>query len=152
MLCAIICSIAYGLIYGLTESVTIVYEQFGWSTTNTSLEFIAILLGLVLNIVPRFYDQHIFTKYKQEGHAINPETKIRSFGIACPALIIGLWIFGWTKPPLVTHVHWVVSMIGLVLVGFAANDFAYVLFGYVTDLTATMHHQRCLRSVYQELS
>ena len=25
-------------------------------------------------------------------------------------------------------------MIGLVLVGFAANDFAYVLFGYVTDL------------------
>lgn len=133
-LCVIICSIAYDLIYGLTESLTIVYEQFGWPEANTSLAFIAILLGLVLNILPRFYDQYLFRKFKQEGREIKPETKIRSFAIASPALAIGLWIFGWTIPPLVTHVHPIVSMIGLVLVGFAANDFAYVLFGYVTDL------------------
>lgn len=36
-------------------------------------------------------------------------------------------------PPLVLDVHWIVSMIGLVLIGFAANDFAVVLFGYTTD-------------------
>lgn len=132
--CAILCSIAYGLIYGLTESLTIVYEQFGWSKANTSLAFIPILLGLILNILPRFWDQHIFRKYKKQHRTITAETKITSFAIACPALAIGLWIFGWTIPPLVTHVHWIVSMIGLVLIGFAANDFAYVLFGYVTDL------------------
>lgn len=132
--CAILCSIAYGLIYGSTESLTIVYEQFGFTQSNTSLAFIPILLGLVLNIIPRFWDQHVFNKCKRENRTIAPETKISSFAIACPALAVGLWIFGWTIPPLVTHVHWIVSLIGLVLIGFAANDFAYVLFGYVTDL------------------
>lgn len=131
--CAILCSIAYGLIYGSTESLTIVYEQFGWSQASTSLAFIPILLGLVLDIVPRFWDQHILNKHKKQNRMITPETKIASFAIACPALTIGLWIFGWTVPPLV-HTHWIVSMIGLLLIGFAANDFSYVLFGYVTDL------------------
>ena len=134
ILCAALCSIAYGLIYGLTESLTIVDESFGWSESNTSLAFLALLLGLVLNILPRFYDQHLFKTFKKQNRTIKPETKIRSFAIACPALAIGLWIFAWTIPPRVPHVHWIVSMIGLVLVGFAANDFAYVLLGYVTDL------------------
>lgn len=132
--CAALCSIAYGLIYGLTESITIVYESFGWSKANSSLAFLPILLGLVLNILPRFYDQHLFKKFKAQNRTIKPETKIRSFAIACPALALGLWIFAWSIPPRVPNVHWIVSMIGLVLVGFPANDFAYVLFGYVTDL------------------
>jgi len=134
LLCAILVSIAYGLIYGLTESLTIVYEQFGWTQSNTSLAFIPIFLGLVLDIIPRVYDQRVFSQYKRQHRKITPETKIRSFAIACPALAIGLWIFAWTIPPLVPHVHWIVSMIGLVLVGFSANDFSYLLFGYVTDL------------------
>lgn len=130
--CAILCSIAYGLIYGSTESLTIVYESFGWSEANTSLAFLAVALGLILDIIPRFYDDYIFNKYKRENRQITAETKITSFAFAAPSLAVGLWIFGWTIPPDV-HTSWVPSMIGLVLIGFSTNDFSHVLFGYVTD-------------------
>lgn len=131
--CAVLCSIAYGLIYGATESLTIVYMSFGFSQTSSSLSFIALLIGLLLNVLPRIYENRLFSKFEAQGRAILPETKIRSFAIACPALAVGLWIFAWTVPPLVPGVPWAISMIGLMLIGFATNDFAYTLFGYMTD-------------------
>lgn len=137
--CATLLAIAFALLYALTESLTIVYESFGWSKTNTSLAFIPILLGVLLNIIPRFYDQWNLRKCYQRQKKSNktselkPEEKIASFIISAPALAIGLWIFAWTIPPLVPNVHWTVSMVGLVLIGYSLNDFDCVLFGYVTD-------------------
>ena len=135
--CAVLCAIAFGLVYGLTEGLTVAYTNSPFdrtfSQTSSSLSFIAILIGEILNVLPRFYDQWIFRKYRREHRRILPESKITSFAIACPALAIGLWIFAWTIPPVVISVPWPVSMIGLVLIGFALNDFSYVLFGYVTD-------------------
>jgi len=133
--CAVLCAIAFGLIYGLTESLTIVYTAppFNFSQNASSLAFIAIIIGEMLNVLPRFYDAHIYKKYRRTHRRILPESKITSFAIAAPALAIGLWIFAWTIPPRVTSVPWPVSMIGLVLIGFSLNDFSYVLFGYATD-------------------
>lgn len=135
--CSILCAIAFGLIYGLTEGLTVTYTNppfdKTFTQTSSSLSFIAILIGEILNILPRFYDQHIFRKYRHEHRRILPESKIGSFAIACPVLAIGLWIFAWTVPPIITTVPWPVSMIGLICIGFALNDFSYVLFGYVTD-------------------
>ena len=135
LFCSLLCSIAFGLVYGLTESLTIVYTSppFPFTETSSSLSFIAILIGEGLNILPRLYDHHLFGRFRQQNRRILPETKIRSFALACPALAIGLWIFAWTIPPKVTTVPWPVSMIGLVCIGFALNDFSYVLFGYATD-------------------
>ncbi|KAG5827504.1 hypothetical protein H9Q74_002386 [Fusarium xylarioides] len=133
--CAVLCAIAFGLIYGLTESLTIVYTAppFNFSQNSSSLAFLAIAIGEVLNILPRIYDAHIYKKYRRTHRRILPETKIKSFAIATPSLAIGLWLFAWTIPPRVTNVPWPVSMIGLVMIGFSANDFSYVLFGYATD-------------------
>ncbi|KAF4993167.1 hypothetical protein FGRMN_6652 [Fusarium graminum] len=133
--CAILCAIAFGLIYGLTESLTIVYTAppFNFSQNSSSLAFIAISIGFVINVLPRFYDAYIYKKYRKTHRRILPESKITSFAIAAPALAIGLWLFAWTIPPRVTSVPWPVSMIGLVLIGFSLNDFSYVLFGYATD-------------------
>lgn len=133
--CAALCGIAFGLIYGLTEGLNVVYTAppFNFSDGTASLSFLAILIGEILNILPRFYDDYLLNKKKRQNERILPETKITSFAIACPALAIGLWIFAWTVPPRVTNVPWPVSMIGLVCIGFAANDFSYVLFGYMSD-------------------
>lgn len=135
--CAVLCAIAFGLIYGLTEGLTVAYTDppfdRTFTQTSSSLAFIAILIGEILNILPRIYEQHVFRKYRKEGRRILPESKIKSFAIACPAMANGLWIFAWTTPPRVTNVPWPVSMIGLILIGFALNDFSYVLFGYATD-------------------
>ena len=133
--CAALCAIAFGLIYGLTESLTIVYTAapFNFSQTSSSLAFVAIIIGQILNVLPRFYDAYSLSKHRKTYRRILPESKIRSFGIAAPALTVGLWLFAWTIPPRVTNVPWPVSMIGLVLIGFSLNDFSYVLFGYATD-------------------
>ncbi|KAF4443039.1 multidrug resistant [Fusarium acutatum] len=133
--CAVLCAIAFGLIYGLTESLTIVYTAppFNFSQNSSSLAFLAIAIGEVLNILPRVYDAHIYKKYRRTHRRILPESKITSFAIAAPSLAIGLWLFAWTIPPRVTNVPWPVSMIGLVMIGFSLNDFSYVLFGYATD-------------------
>lgn len=136
-LCAILCATAFGLIYGLTESLSIVYTTPPFDKTfnenSSSLSFLAILVGEILNIFPRFYDAQVIKQQRRYKLHILPETKIHSFAVACPALAIGLWIFAWTIPQEITTVSWPISMIGLVCVGFAANDFSYVLFGYITD-------------------
>lgn len=136
--CAILCSIAFALFYAETETLTLVYTSprlspSPFNMTNSSLSFIAVLLGLLLDVIPRFWDQHVYTRAARNATPLKPEAKIGGFAVACPVLAIGLWIFAWTIPPYVTNVHWVVSMIGLVFIGFAANDFAVVLFGYITD-------------------
>jgi len=133
--CAVLCAIAFGLIYGLTESLTIVYTAppFNFSQNSSSLAFIAIAIGEMLNVLPRFYDAYIYKKYRKTHRRILPESKITSFAIAAPSLAIGLWLFAWTIPPRVTNIPWPVSMIGLIMVGFSLNDFSYVLFGYATD-------------------
>lgn len=135
--CSVLCAIAFGLIYGLTEGLTVAYTDppfdQTFNMTSSSLAFIAILIGILLDVIPRIYDVYLFRKFRAQKRRLLPETKIRSFAVACPALAIGLWIFAWTTPPRVVNVPWPVSMIGLILVGFSITDFSYVLFGYVTD-------------------
>ena len=132
--CAALMTISFSLIYGLTEGLTVVYTEFGFAqSTTSSLSFIPVLLGLLFNVLPRVYDQKLFTRYHKQNTPIRPETKINSLVTSCPALAVGLWLFAWTVPPQIPHIHWAVSMIGLVLVGYATNDLSYVLFGYLTD-------------------
>ena len=132
--CAVLMTISFSLIYGLTEGLTVVYTEFGFSkSTTSSLSFLPILIGLLLNVLPRIYDQKKFIRYRRDNMPLRPETKVASLVTACPALAIGLWLFAWTIPPRVPHVHWIVSMLGLVLVGYATNDLSYILFGYLTD-------------------
>ena len=137
-LCAILCSVAFALLYASTESLTLIYTSPPFNSTFTSstmasLAFIPILIGEIINIIPRIYDSLHLKRLRKQKKRIEPESKIHSFAIACPCMAIGLWILAWTIPPKVTTVPWPVSMVGLIFVGFAANDFSYVLFGYVTD-------------------
>lgn len=104
-----------------------------FTETSSSLAFVAILLGILLDVLPRFYDDRLLRSLRAQHRRVLPESKIRSLAVTCPLLATGLWIFAWTVPPRVTTVPWPVSMLGLVLVGTAATDFSYVLFGYVTD-------------------
>jgi len=123
---------AWGLIYLFTESLTVVYSQYGWSETTTSLAFLAIGIGVPFSALVRLWDLHIIARKIQSEEAVEPEDKIIGFAIAAPTLAAGLWLFSWTIPPLV-YAPWVVSMFGLMLIGFAANEFAYTLNGYLAD-------------------
>jgi MFS family permease len=132
ILVSILNATAWGLIYLFTESLTVVYSLYGWADKTTSLAFIAIGLGIPISVLPRLWDVHVLTKKKRQNQDMKPEDKILGFAIAAPVLAVGLWLFSWTIPPMV-HTHWAVSMVGLVMIGFAANEFAYTLNGYLAD-------------------
>ncbi|KAK4989979.1 hypothetical protein LTR50_002890 [Elasticomyces elasticus] len=138
LICSFMNGVAFALIFALTEALTIVYSAFGFSDEATSLAFIPVLLGVLLSTVNRFYDQHQMKTLRLEERISDlPELKVQSFAVSAPALAAGLWLFAWTIPPLVSDVSWIVSMIGLVAVGYAANDFDTVLCGYLVDSYTT---------------
>lgn len=132
-LCSLLNGVAFGLIYGLTEALSVVYSQFGFSEAATSLAFVPVLVGVLLSTAFRIYDHYYLRELSAQNRNVHPEAKIRTFAISAPVLAIGLWIFGWTVPPSITNVPWIASMIGLVFVGLAANDFDTILAVYLTD-------------------
>jgi hypothetical protein len=46
---------------------------------------------------------------------------------------MGLIWFSWTVPPAAANVHWIVPTLALVPIGFAVNEIAYTLSGYLAD-------------------
>ncbi|KAL9095706.1 MAG: hypothetical protein Q9165_002138 [Trypethelium subeluteriae] len=129
-------AIAFALIYLFTSVLPIVYGSFGFSNQQTSLAFIPIGIGFLCCILTRVYDHRLIARHEARGIPLLPESKLTGFAIAAPALAIGLWWFAWTVPPAVLSAPWIVSMLSLVPVGFAINEFDCVLVGYLSDAYA----------------
>ena len=121
------------LIYLFTEALPIIYPLFGFTEAQSNLPFVAFSLGIFLNIPARFLDRRIRAKLRQAGHAIGPESKLTGLFLGAPVLAGGMWMFAWTIPPMVSNVHWIVSVLALFLIGFALNEFATVYAGYIAD-------------------
>lgn len=132
ILVAVLSASAWGMLYLFTESFTVVYSGFGFSSRATSLPILALIPGIITSGLCRHWDHHRLNEREKQGQGPVPEDKIDGFVVAAPALAIGLWIFGWTVPPIV-HVHWIGSMFGVALIGFAATEFSYTLSGYLAD-------------------
>jgi hypothetical protein len=129
---SVLSATASGLIYLFTESFAVTYAGFGWPQTSRSLPFLAILLGFPFSFFPRLKDLRNMARRRQLREESEPEDNLLGFAFAAPAMAIGLWLFSWTIPPFV-HIPWVVSMVGLVSIGFALNEIEYTLNGYLTD-------------------
>ncbi|KAB8250858.1 subtilisin-like protein [Aspergillus flavus] len=126
-------AIAVALVYLFTEALPPVYEDFGFSTRQACLPFIAIGVGLSFGFFTRYIDLHIIDKHRLKGQPLLPEHKLTGFWIGAFILTVGLWGFAWTIPPYRTDLHWIVSVFCLVLVGYSLNEIEYVLGGYLTD-------------------
>ncbi|KAF2220821.1 major facilitator superfamily transporter [Elsinoe ampelina] len=125
---------SWALIYLFTEALTGIYHlSLNFPPTTASLPFLAMGAGILLSIPPRFLDLRVAKRRKRTNLPLEPEDKLTGFTLAVVALAIGLWWLAWTIPPRVTGVHWAVPTAGLVLVGFAVNEIAYTLSGYLAD-------------------
>jgi hypothetical protein len=80
---------ACGLIYLFSESFSVVYEQFGWAETTTSLPFVAILVGFLPSWFPRQHDLRIMRARQEKGETRIPEDGLIGFAFAAPSLAIG---------------------------------------------------------------
>ncbi|KAB5566422.1 major facilitator superfamily transporter [Coniochaeta sp. 2T2.1] len=127
---AVISAVSWGLIYLFTEALTPIYLTMGFSREQASLPFMAIAVGVLFTFLPRFWDMKIV---KRKGRAVQPEDKIPGFLLALPLLTAGLFAFSVTIPPLVPAVHPLVPTAALIPVGYAVNEMAYTLSGYLAD-------------------
>lgn len=126
-------AVAFALIYLFTEALPPIYESIGFSSTSSSLPFLAIGIGLMSGLFTRIVDHRLIVKYQKHGKPLEPEHKLIGFSIGAPMLAVGLWWFAWTITPRVQDVHWIASAIPLVLIGYALNEFDAVLAGSLAD-------------------
>lgn len=154
ILVSILSAIAFGLIYLFTEALPVVYSLYNFTPQQSSLTFLAIALGLFLGIFLRLHDVRLLRLIRHGVAAssdqdlslglgadhhqpppptISPEDKLLGFRVAAPTLALSLWLFAWTTPPLVPRCPWPISVLALVPVGFAVNEFDAVLAGYMAD-------------------
>ncbi|KAB8232312.1 subtilisin-like protein [Aspergillus alliaceus] len=126
-------AIAVALVYLFTEALPPIYQSFNFTTRQSCLPFIAIGVGLTFGFLTRYIDLHIIDKHRQKGQPLLPEHKLTGFWIGAFVLTVALWAFAWTIPPQVPNLHWIVSVLCLVLIGYSLNEIEYVLGGYLTD-------------------
>jgi hypothetical protein len=138
-LVTIMCASVYALLYLFSEGIDLVYTAgFGFSSMTSSLVFLAISVGLLPSILVRLFDGNIAAKRKKQGRSLLPEDKLLGFLIAAPINAIALWWFAWSIPPRVGNVSPWISIVALVPLGFAANEFDQVLTGYLCDTYSTI--------------
>ena len=125
-------SVTFGLIYLFTEALPVIYTSFSFNEQQSSLAFIVVGIGIMCGLMPQKYDDWKTSKLHQQQVQMQPEDKLSGFYAAAPVLALSLWWFSWVIPPLV-HVHWIGSLLALILIGFTLNEFDCTLTGYVTD-------------------
>ncbi|KAJ5758916.1 hypothetical protein N7520_006072 [Penicillium odoratum] len=107
------------LIFTFLQSYTPVYKQWGFSTIDTGLAFIPILVGYLIayfSFLPWILHHNHMRAKDPDG--LQPETRLYWLLWVAPLLAIGLFGFSWTSlgPP---HVHWIAPMIFSCLIAIA---------------------------------
>jgi hypothetical protein len=115
-LVSIISAIPFTLIYMFTEALPPIYQSFGMTTTHSCLPFLGLGLGCMLGMLTRIHDYKLIISRHRQRLPLRPEDKLLGF-----------------IPPAVTTVHWMVSTVALVAIGYAATEFGSVLTGYLAD-------------------
>ncbi|KAJ5525984.1 hypothetical protein N7494_012634 [Penicillium frequentans] len=107
------------LIFIFLQSYTPVYKQWNFSTIDTGLAFIPILIGYFIayfSFLPWIFHHNNVRKKDPDG--LQPEARLYWLLWVAPLLTIGLFGFAWTSlgPP---HVHWIAPMIFSCLIAIA---------------------------------
>lgn len=129
---SIMSATAWAIIYLFTTLLPGVYAGFGLTRQQSSLLFLAMAVGLVFGIIPRTIDRRILATRKRKGKPLRPEDKLTGFSLAALSLAAGLWWLVLSVPP-ASNLPWYASIIGLIPIGFATNEFACTLSGYLAD-------------------
>ena len=137
-LVAVMSSFVFALIYLFAEAFPTIYSlaPHNFDERQSSLALIPLAVGLIFGVPLRLYDLHTDSVRSRLNRAPVPEDKLVGFYVAAPILAAGLWWFAWTIGPLV-RIHWIASMVALLLIGFCTNEFDTVLSGYLTDTYRT---------------
>ncbi|GAB1736744.1 hypothetical protein NU219Hw_g8776t1 [Hortaea werneckii] len=108
-------ALCYGIYYSFFEAFPLVYvDRYGFNLGQMGLTFLSIIVGVVLSIA--IYYAYIYKVVEPEIRKLGLGAPERRLMPAIPASLlmpIGLFIFGWTGS--VGNIHWIVSVIGIVI-------------------------------------
>ncbi|RAL14352.1 MFS transporter [Aspergillus homomorphus CBS 101889] len=137
LLIALYNATVYGILYMSFAAYPIVFQQLrGWSTLDTGLSFIGILVGVLLSI-PHIYVSH--TRYSRKmartrhrsTDRLPPEYRLPDAFGASIALPVGLFWFAWTIAPV--SIPWIVPILASVPVGYGLFMVSLPCYNYLTD-------------------
>lgn len=114
---ALYIAIVYGYLYLLFTSVTTVFEEFyGFSTQAAGLVFLGLGIGSILGL--GYYsatsDRYLKKMAAKEGQGMKPEYRLQPLPLGAVLLPAGFLVYGWTAE---YHIHWIVPIIGMTLIG-----------------------------------
>jgi hypothetical protein len=129
---SIMSAVGWALIHLLTEALPVIYGAYGLTWSQSSLLFLIIGGGIFFGIFPRLHDHRLLQRRAKQNLPLHPEDKLLGFAVAAPSLAIGLWWLALTASPAST-LPWYATLPALVPIGFATNEFACTLSGYLAD-------------------
>jgi len=138
-------AIVWSLTYLFTISLPQIYNHSSLTPQQTTLLFLIIALGLPLGILPRILDLRLISKHHRTSTPLTPEDKLTGFAFAAPSLAFGLWWLALTTPP-ASILPWYAAIPGLLAIGFAINEVAGTLAGYLAD-TYTIYTSSALAAL-----
>ncbi|KAK9413641.1 putative Bicyclomycin resistance protein [Seiridium unicorne] len=120
-------AIAYGYLYLMFTSMTIVFEEYyGFSTSLVGLSFIGLGVGSLAGVgfFSTTSDRYMKKKAAEADalaestgaakEGMKPEYRLPLFPYGALMLPVGLFLYGWTAE---YRVHWIVPIIGTAIVG-----------------------------------
>ncbi|KAL8358770.1 hypothetical protein RB598_003151 [Gaeumannomyces tritici] len=112
-------AIVYGYLYLMFTSITPVFEQYyGFTTSNVGLVFLGMGVGSMLGLL--YYsltsDGYSRKMAAADGQGMKPEYRLKLLPLGALILPAGFFLYGWTAE---YRVHWIVPILGHVLIGIA---------------------------------
>ena len=133
MIFALYMAVVYGYLYLLFTSITEVFQEYyHFSTSTVGLVFLGLGIGSMVGLV--FFsassDRNIKKRAEKEGQGMKPEYRLQPLPIGALLLPVGFFIYGWTAE---YHVHWIVPILGTVIIGVANLIIFMALQMYLVD-------------------
>ncbi|TQW00250.1 MFS multidrug transporter [Cordyceps javanica] len=132
-------SFAFGLVFISTQSIPLVFgSAFGWGAYQSGLVQSAIGIGQILGFGACLFQRHLYIQSarrngEKPGVPIPEAILHLSIPTTPVALAGGLFMYGWS----IYQPHWIVTAVGLALVGFASMVIINSASIYITDSYST---------------
>ncbi|BGP32950.1 hypothetical protein JCM10296v2_004736 [Rhodotorula toruloides] len=90
-------SFTYGTLYLLFSSVPIIFEEgHGWTPVQTSLTFLAVLVGtLIAAFINYLYSRFVFARHIDKHGSAPPEMRLGPMMIGGIVFPVGFFLLGW---------------------------------------------------------
>ncbi|CAG8958213.1 hypothetical protein HYFRA_00000566 [Hymenoscyphus fraxineus] len=111
-------ALTYGLSYLILTTLTQVMEEnYGFNEGNVGYLFLGRAVGNIVGMILYGMVSDRYMEYKKaKTGASKPENRLLLMVFGSVALPLGLFLYGWTAE---RHVHWIVPIVGIAIVGFS---------------------------------